>query len=225
TTVQQATNTLLRAELDQFTQFLAKKFTLWVNNEMAETAMGQLFGMKRIGAQVAESTTVNAAKTTEGVVATETEGVKQVVAEEGLLAQAGGAVKSVMMSAWEGMANAYAAISAIPVVGPFMAPVVAAGVFAGIALLAKNILSAAGGFDVPAGINPVTQLHEREMVLPKAQAEVIRSLAANGAGGGAITIHVSAIDTKGFESWIHANAHTLAPALRKLARNAVPLTR
>ncbi|MBF0462199.1 MAG: hypothetical protein HQL87_12465 [Magnetococcales bacterium] len=225
TTVQQATNTLLRAELDQFTQFLAKKFTLWVNNEMAETAMGQLFGMKRIGAQVAESTTVNAAKTTEGVVATETEGTKQVVAEEGLLAQAGGAVKSVMMSAWEGMANAYAAISAIPVVGPFMAPVVAAGVFAGIALLAKNILSAAGGFDVPAGINPVTQLHEREMVLPKAQAEVIRSLAANGTGGGAITIHVSAIDTKGFESWIHANAHTLAPALRKLARNAVPMTR
>ena len=43
--------------------------------------------------------------------------------------------------------------------------------------------------------------------------------------GGNITIHVSAIDTKGFESWLHTNAHTLAPALRKLARNAVPMTR
>ncbi|XYJ11815.1 tape measure protein [Telluria sp. B2] len=56
-----------------------------------------------------------------------------------------------------------------------------AGIVAGTA-----IASAEGGYDIPAGVNPVTQLHEKEMVLPKAQAEVIRGLAANGgaAGGG-----------------------------------------
>lgn len=54
--------------------------------------------------------------------------------------------------------------------------------------------SAEGGYDIPAGVNPVTQLHEKEMVLPKAQAEVIRGLAANGgAGGGGITIHSSPV--------------------------------
>ncbi|GAA5784704.1 phage tail length tape measure family protein [Chitiniphilus shinanonensis] len=38
--------------------------------------------------------------------------------------------------------------------------------------------SAAGGYDIPAGVNPMTQLHEREMVLPAAYADVIRGLAA-----------------------------------------------
>lgn len=58
-----------------------------------------------------------------------------------------------------------------------------AGMTAGLA-----IASAEGGYDIPAGANPVTQLHEKEMVLPKAQAEVIRGLAARGgaAGGGVI---------------------------------------
>lgn len=43
---------------------------------------------------------------------------------------------------------------------------------------------AAKGFDVPAGVNPLTQLHEKEMVLPQAQADVIRGLATKGGAGG-----------------------------------------
>jgi hypothetical protein len=52
-------------------------------------------------------------------------------------------------------------------------------------------VSAARGYDIPAGVNPVTQLHEKEMVLPQPQANVIRDLAKDGGGGGksgAITI-------------------------------------
>lgn len=41
--------------------------------------------------------------------------------------------------------------------------------------------SAEKGYDIPAGVNPVTQLHQKEMVLPAAQANVIRDL-ANGRG-------------------------------------------
>jgi hypothetical protein len=41
--------------------------------------------------------------------------------------------------------------------------------------------SAEGGFDIPAGMNPVTQLHQREMVLPAQYADVIRGM---GEGGG-----------------------------------------
>ena len=37
--------------------------------------------------------------------------------------------------------------------------------------------SAAGGYDIPAGLNPVTQLHAREMVLPEKYADVLRGLA------------------------------------------------
>ncbi|MBF0116853.1 MAG: phage tail tape measure protein [Magnetococcales bacterium] len=224
TTVQQAMNTLLKAELDQFTGFLAKRFSLWAENQLAETEMGKAFGLVRIADQTAVSNAVNMAKATEGTVATTTEGIKASAATTGLGAQAAADSESIGMAAWTGMANAYASIAAIPMVGPFLAPAIAAGVFASIIALVKNLFSAEGGFDIPAGINPVTQLHEREMVLPKAQADAVRAMASNGTGGN-ITIHVSAIDTKGFESWLHTNAHTLAPALRKLARNAVPVVR
>ena len=56
-----------------------------------------------------------------------------------------------------------------------------AGLVAGMAIAEA---SAEGGYDIPAGTNPVTQLHEREMVLPKAQADVIRGLASNGGSSG-----------------------------------------
>ena len=57
-----------------------------------------------------------------------------------------------------------------------------AGMVAGLAIADA---SAEGGYDIPSGINPVTQLHEREMVLPKQQADVIRGLAANGGSSSA----------------------------------------
>lgn len=79
--------------------------------------------------------------------------------------------------------------------GPIIGPPLAMGIrvmgyaSAGI-VLGTAIASAEGGYDIPAGTNPVTQLHEKEMVLPKAQADVIRGLAANGgkgSGGSPIT--------------------------------------
>jgi len=72
-----------------------------------------------------------------------------------------------------------------PVVGPIMAGIVRGMGYASAGIvIGTTIASAEGGYDIPAGVNPVTQLHEKEMVLPKAQAEVIRGLAANGGAGG-----------------------------------------
>lgn len=63
-----------------------------------------------------------------------------------------------------------------------------AGMVAGMAIAEA---SAEGGYDIPAGTNPVTQLHEREMVLPREHADVIRGLSANGgAGGGEMTLTI-----------------------------------
>jgi hypothetical protein len=56
--------------------------------------------------------------------------------------------------------------------------------------------SASQGFDIPAGMNPLTQLHEQEMVLPKALANPLREMLAAGGGGG-LTVNVSAMDTQG----------------------------
>lgn len=49
------------------------------------------------------------------------------------------------------------------------------------------LASARGGFDIPFGINPVTQLHAQEMVLPREQADVIRAL-ARGAAPAAVPV-------------------------------------
>ncbi|HEV3334101.1 MAG TPA: hypothetical protein VG096_24110 [Bryobacteraceae bacterium] len=79
-----------------------------------------------------------------------------------------------------GAANAYAATAAIPIVGPEIAPGVAAATLAAIMAFAPAA-SAAGGFDV--GSSPViTQLHPEEMVLPQRYADVVRR-AGDGGGG------------------------------------------
>ncbi|HBZ06341.1 MAG TPA: hypothetical protein DEP03_08140 [Massilia sp.] len=79
-----------------------------------------------------------------------------------------------------------------PVVGPIMAGVVRGMGYASAGIvIGTTIASAEGGYDIPAGENPVTQLHEKEMVLPKAQAEVIRGLAANGGAGGRGAVSVT----------------------------------
>jgi hypothetical protein len=48
-----------------------------------------------------------------------------------------------------------------------------------------SLPSAAGGFDIPSGSNPLTQLHEREMVLPAQYADTIRDMAEGGGAGAA----------------------------------------
>jgi hypothetical protein len=40
--------------------------------------------------------------------------------------------------------------------------------------------AAAGGFDIPSNINPITQLHRDEMVLPADLANGIRSMVRDG---------------------------------------------
>jgi len=52
------------------------------------------------------------------------------------------------------------------------------------------LASAAGGYDIPSGINPVTQLHEREMVLPAQYADVIRSMAGGGSSAPSVIVNI-----------------------------------
>ncbi|WP_428421970.1 hypothetical protein [Methylibium sp.] len=80
---------------------------------------------------------------------------------------------------------AFAATAAIPFVGPALAPGAAAAAYAGALSFMAAIPAAERGYDIPAGINPLTQLHEREMVLPQEQADAVRDMAAGRSSGGA----------------------------------------
>ena len=135
------------------------------------------------------------------------------------------AVTNIMSSAWEAMAGAYKAIVGIPYVGPVLAPIAAGVAFAGVATLASRVTaSAAGGYDIPAGENPLTQLHAREMVLPAKQADVIRRM-ADGGGDDArpIEVHVhqnvSAWDSVDARRALMDNQPALIEAIKNAHRN------
>lgn len=89
-------------------------------------------------------------------------------------------------------AGAAASQASIPIVGPAMALAAMAAVFAAVMALGSR-KSAARGYDIPKGLNPVVQTHEEEMILPQKYANVIRGMAAGGAaeagGGGDVHIH------------------------------------
>lgn len=94
---------------------------------------------------------------------------------------------------------------------------------AAMAALAAGYLAipaAAGGWDLPKGINPVTQLHSGEMVLPESLADVVRSAAGGGgvSSGQApnVSLSVSTIDASGFAAFLRNGG--LAQIKRELMR-------
>jgi len=125
-------------------------------------------------------------------------------------------VGGVMSNAAIAATAAMASVAAIPFYGWAMAPEVGAATY-GLAM--GYMASAEGGYDIPAGVNPVTQLHEKEMVLPKAQAEAVRSMADGGGMGGDIHLHVTAMDSKDVARLFKDNGHHLAAALKQQVRN------
>jgi hypothetical protein len=72
---------------------------------------------------------------------------------------------------------------------------VAASILAGLTAM----LGAERGFDIPSGLNPMVQLHQREMVLPANLADKVRNMTDGGGGASQaapVTVHfnVSAMD-------------------------------
>ena len=84
----------------------------------------------------------------------------------------------------EAGAGAAASQAFIPFIGPALALAAMAAVFGAVMALK----SAAGGYDIPAGTNPITQLHSEEMVLPASIANNIRDMTNQGGGRATITV-------------------------------------
>lgn len=79
--------------------------------------------------------------------------------------------------------SAAAAVAGIPVVGPALAATAFAETMA-MVMSGLAVASASGGYDIPAGVNPLVQTHAEEMILPAQYANVIRDMAEGGGGGG-----------------------------------------
>lgn len=131
------------------------------------------------------------------------------------------AFSDISASAARAGAGAFAATAAIPFVGPALAPAAGAAAYAGAMSYASGlaVASAARGFDIPANLNPMTQLHAREMVLPADIAEPMRAQLRGGGGMGGPRVSIHAMDGKSVERTLLDNPRALARSLRTLQRN------
>ena len=130
----------------------------------------------------------------------------------------------VTANATQAASGAAASQASIPYVGPILAVAAMAAIMAAVMGLmgggggsqttttTTRIPSAAGGWDIPAGINPLTQLHENEMVLPAEHAQTIREMAGQSGGGDSTII----INSTGGD-FIHKK--DLAKLLRQMQRD------
>lgn len=103
------------------------------------------------------------------------------------------ALSKIAEKAGEAGAGGVASMAAAPFPLNLGAPAFGAAMAAA-AMAFAPVASASMGFDIPAGLNPMTQLHAREMVLPAQHADVIRALAQQPAllgGGGGGDLHLN----------------------------------
>lgn len=177
------------------TQVVGKQVTSWLAGQARMFAIRMGFLAQEQTAQAASSAVIVASKTTE----------------------AGSVIAA---NAAEAGAGAAASQASIPWVGPALALAAMATVFAAVSAMSGKVKSAARGYDIPKGLNPMVQTHEEEMILPKQYANVIRGLAAgSGESGGGGDKGGDVVFYGRGGDWVHKD--DLAKMMRKLNRNFV----
>lgn len=180
-----------------FANMIGKMLADWIAGNL--TMLAQKIGI--LGSEQAAETAATGAK----IASKKAEAAAVIPAEAGMAAGA-----------------AASAVAGIPVVGPEMAAAAYASTM-GMVLSGLAVASASGGFDIPAGVNPLTQLHQKEMVLPAKYADVIRGMAGSESGnrssGGAVHFHVNALDRKSVERFFEDQGHSIVKSIKKQSRN------
>lgn len=213
------------ADMGQFTiQMATKELQEWMKIQAVRLA-------KHLGliSTVTAAETAGQAAQTGAVVAGES--AKTAATNAGIFARIGAKImettKSIMMSAYEAMAKAFASAP------PPWNIALAGATFGVVAGLTAKVASARGGYDIPAGVNPMTQLHEEEMVLPKQHANTIRALGKAVMSDGSIaqqpaypgdmgamqSINIQAWDSKDVKRFMKKHGRDLASGLKGYNRN------
>lgn len=121
----------------------------------------------------------------------------------------------------EAGAGGVASMAAAPFPLNMSAPAFGAAMAAS-AMAFAPLASASGGYDIPGSINPITQLHANEMVLPAKHADVIRGMADNGGGSGGgdnYALHVHALDAKSVTRLFKDNGDAIVATLKSRKRD------
>lgn len=111
-------------------------------------------------------------------------------------------------------------VAGIPIVGPGLAVAAYASTM-GMVMGGLGVASAEGGYNIPSGINPLTQLHQNEMVLPADLANNVRNMTQGG--GSVIHLHVNAVDGKSVQQFFNDHGQKLVKTLQTQIRNGARL--
>lgn len=189
----------LQQTLAQIGQQIVGTFIRDVVDKRIEAAL--LGGMTEVRDRIAVSQLVQAAQTREtalvvtqqvaqstavtGGVAAQT-AAKQAGASEGLAVTMATAMREQMANAAVAAGGAYRAMAGIPVIGPELGAVAAAGTYAAVLAL--------GSFDKGMGVVPqdmVAQIHQGERIIPRADNEAIMAAVGGRGGRGGDTYQIT----------------------------------
>ena len=190
-TLQKAMQNMLQSILGSFVSAIAKMAGQWIATELVKTGASRSGSSIRQALGLEEATATVATKTVEGTAV-------------------------VGVNAAEAASGAAASVAPTPFVGPALAAAAFAATMA-MVLGAKSLFSASGGFDIPPGTNPLTQLHESEMVLPSHIANPLRDSLSGGGMGGGSTVNINATPMKG--GFLMMHKEELAKALKSMHRD------
>ena len=203
-TLRQSLASILQGLVSDFIGAALHMLSQWIYTETAKT-----------GATV----TGNAARTaSDGAASAASVATTAATAKEGVLTHA-----------YSSAAAVYDDVAQIPYVGWVLAPPAAAAAFAAVSAFGAAIPSAAGGWEIPAGLNPIAQLHEQEMVLPRTLSNRIRNMTDQDANNGTtsasggdththIHLNVSALDAQSVNRLFSNNSGGIATAVQKAVR-------
>jgi hypothetical protein len=184
TTLKKAIDNLGVSILASFIDMCSKELMNWISKEAMKLGISEMYSKMMIAL-----------------------GLEEAVEKEAVATPS--AVSMINKHAAVAAAGAAEAMASIPYVGPALAIAAAAETFAMVQGY-QSFAVAAGGFDVPAGISPLTQLHPQEMVLPANLAENVRNMTG---GGGNTVIHINgALDAK---SWSDHHGRNLLKGLSR----------
>lgn len=156
------------------------------------------------------------------------------VASSGVIMSAKGTETTAvsMGNAIQAGTGAAAAVAPTPYIGPILALAAMAAIFAAVSSFgggggktstsrtSTKIPSAANGFDIPSGVNPMTQLHEEEMVIPSKYANAFRDLVDGGGDASGSVFNINYQGGRGEKPEdSRRNARVIAEELSRLHRN------
>ena len=176
-TLKQALGNIFQSILAEFVNNLVKKMVdNWLAGELQKIAATKAGSVMRSALEAAGFITTEVAKTAADTTTT-----------AGTLTTA---AVTIPAEAAEAAGGAASAVAGIPIVGPELAAAAYAETYA---MVMGGMASASGGYDIPAGVNPLTQLHQREMVLPAEHADTIRGLGGNDSNNSVVHIHAESV--------------------------------